>query len=63
MVEIVAKSGANVVFCQKGIDDVIQHYLAKKEIYAARRVKESDMKALAKATGARITANGFSGEV
>ena len=57
MVEIVAKSGANVVFCQKGIDYVIQHYLAKKEIYAARRVKESDMKALAKATGARITAS------
>ncbi len=57
MVETVAKSGANVVFCQKGIDDVIQHYLAKKEIYAARRVKESDMKALAKATGARIIAS------
>ncbi len=57
MVETVAKSGANVVFCQKGIDDVIQHYLAKKEIYAARRVKESDMKALAKATGARVIAS------
>ncbi len=57
MVETVAKSGANVVFCQKGIDDVIQHYLAKKEIYAARRVKESDMNALAKATGARVIAS------
>jgi archaeal chaperonin len=57
MVDVVSKSGANVVFCQKGIDDVIQHYLAKKEIYAARRVKESDMKALAKATGARVTAS------
>ncbi len=57
MVDAIAKSGANVVFCQKGIDDLIQHYLAKKEIYAARRLKESDMKALAKATGARIIAN------
>ena len=57
MVEMIVKSGANVVFCQKGIDDIIQHYLAKKEIYATRRVKESDIKALAKATGARIIAN------
>ncbi|MBI2040924.1 MAG: TCP-1/cpn60 chaperonin family protein [DPANN group archaeon] len=57
MVETIVKSGATVVFCQKGIDDIVQHYLAKKEIYAARRVKESDMKALAKATGARIIAS------
>src|SRR3989344_4826861 len=57
MVEMIVKSGAHVVFCQKGIDDIIQHYLAKKEIYATRRVKESDIKALAKATGARIIAN------
>ena len=57
MVEKIAKTGANVVFCQKGIDDVAQHFLAKKGIFAARRVKESDMKALAKATGARIITN------
>ena len=43
MVNIVAKSGANVVFCQKGIDDIAQHYLAKLNILAARRVKKSDM--------------------
>jgi thermosome len=54
MVEKVAKSGANVVLCQKGIDDLAQHYLAKKGIAAARRVKKSDMDKLAKATGARV---------
>ncbi|MCX6775099.1 MAG: thermosome subunit beta [DPANN group archaeon] len=57
MVEQIFASGANVVFCQKGIDDLAQHYLAKKGIYAARRVKQSDMEALAKATGAKIIAN------
>jgi len=57
MVEKIAKTGANVIFCQKGIDDVAQHFLAKQGIFAARRVKESDMKALAKATGARIITN------
>ncbi len=57
MVEKVAKSGANVVFCQKGIDDMAQHFLAKKGIYAARRVKKSDMEALARATGAKIVTN------
>ncbi len=57
MVEKIAKTGANVVFCQKGIDDVAQHFLAKHGIFAARRVKESDMKALTKATGARIITN------
>ncbi|MFH8080845.1 MAG: thermosome subunit beta [Candidatus Aenigmatarchaeota archaeon] len=57
MVEKIAKSGANVLFCQKGIDDAAQHYLAKKGILAARRVKKSDMEALAKATGARIVTN------
>src|SRR3989304_5066363 len=46
MVEIVRKSGASVVFCQKGIDDLAQHYLAKQEIYAVRRVKKSDMEKL-----------------
>jgi len=57
MVEKIAKTGANVVFCQKGIDDVAQHFLAKQGIFAARRIKESDMKALVKATGARIITN------
>lgn len=54
MVEKVAATGANVILCQKGIDDVAQHYLAKKNIFAARRVKKSDMEALSKATEARI---------
>src|SRR5436309_3220478 len=54
MVETVRKSGANVHFCQKGIDDLAQHYLAKQDIYAVRRVKKSDMEKLAKATGGKI---------
>ncbi len=54
MTEKLAKSGANVVFVQKGIDDVAQHYLAKAGIIAVRRVKKSDMEKLAKATGAKI---------
>ncbi len=54
MVDKVSKSGANVVFCQKGIDDVAQHFLAKKGIMAIRRVKKSDMEKLARATGAKI---------
>jgi len=54
MVETVTASGANVLFCQKGIDDLAQHYLAKKGIFAVRRVKESDMKKLASATGGKI---------
>ena len=54
MVDQIEASGATVVFCQKGIDDLAQHYLAKSGIYAARRVKKSDMKKLSKATGARI---------
>lgn len=54
MVDIVKKSGANVAFCQKGIDDLVQHYLSKEGIYAVRRVKKSDMEKLAKATGATI---------
>ena len=57
MVEKIAKSGANVIFCQKGIDDLAQHFLAKKGIYAVRRVKKSDMEALARATNARIATN------
>ncbi|MGD1060730.1 MAG: thermosome subunit beta [Methanomassiliicoccales archaeon] len=54
MVAKIKKSGANVVFCQKGIDDMVQHFLAKEQIYAARRVKKSDMEKLSKATGASI---------
>jgi thermosome len=54
MVEQISKSGANVVFCQKGIDDMVQHFLAKAGILAARRVKESDMDKLARATGGKI---------
>ncbi len=57
MVEKIARTGANVVFCQKGIDDLPQHFLAKKGILAARRLKSSDMEKLAKATGARIITN------
>jgi len=57
MVEKIAKSGANVMFCQKGIDDIAQHFLAKKGIYAARRVKKSDMEKLARATGATLITN------
>jgi len=57
MVEDVEKSGANVLFCQKGIDDMAQHYLSKKGILAARRVKKSDMEKLSKATGGRIVTN------
>ena len=57
MVEKIISSGANVTICQKGIDDVAQHYLAKSNILAVRRVKESDMTKLARATGARIVNN------
>jgi thermosome len=54
MVNKVVKSGATVLFCQKGIDDVAQHYLAKAGILAARRLKKSDIENLARATGANI---------
>ncbi|MFP3282898.1 MAG: thermosome subunit beta, partial [Nitrososphaeria archaeon] len=54
MVQKVKAAGANVVFCQKGIDDLAQHYLAKEGILAVRRVKMSDMEKLAKATGGRV---------
>ncbi len=57
MADKIAASGANVLFCQKGIDDLAQHFLAKKGIMAARRVKKSDMEKLIKATGARIVTN------
>jgi thermosome len=54
MVDKIVNSGANVIICQKGIDDLAQHFLAKKGIYAVRRVKKSDMEKLARATGASI---------
>ncbi|MDW0223174.1 MAG: thermosome subunit beta, partial [Nitrososphaeraceae archaeon] len=57
MVDKIKGVGANVVLCQKGIDDLAQHYLAKEEILAVRRVKESDMSKLSKATAARIVNN------
>jgi len=54
MVEKIKTSGANVVLCQKGIDDMAQHFLAKEGILAARRVKQSDMEKLARATGGSV---------
>ena len=57
MVEAIASSGANVLICQKGIDDVAQHFLSKKGIYAVRRVSDSDMKKIAKATGGNVVSN------
>jgi archaeal chaperonin len=72
MVNKIKASGADVVFCQKGIDDMVQHYLSQEAIMAARRIKESDMEKLARATGGRVTSNlddlkaadlGFAGSV
>jgi len=57
MVEKVTKSGANVLICQKGLDDIAQHYLAKANILTVRRVKESDIVKLAKATKGRAVTN------
>ena len=57
MVEKIKKIGANVVLCQKGIDDIVQHYLAKAGILGVRRIKESDMTKLSKATSGRIVGN------
>lgn len=57
MADKIVSSGANVVICQKGIDDIAQHYLAKARVLAVRRVKESDVPKLARATGARIVTN------
>jgi thermosome len=54
MVEKISSAGANVVICQKGIDDVAQHFLAKKGILAVKQAKESDMDKLAKATGGKL---------
>jgi archaeal chaperonin len=72
MVEKITATGATVVFCQKGIDDLAQHYLSKAGIMAVRRVKKSDMEKLARATGAKIASSledlsdkdlGFAGDV
>jgi thermosome len=57
MVEKITGAGANVVICQKGLDDIAQHYLAKANVLTVRRVKESDMTKLSRATGARIINN------
>ena len=57
MAEKVAEAGANVLICQKGIDDMAQHFLARKGILAVRRAKKSDMEKLSKATGGRIVTN------
>ncbi len=57
MVDKISNAGSNVLFCQKGIDDLAQHYLAKAGIMAVRRIKKSDMEKLARATGATIVTN------
>ncbi|TRM82988.1 thermosome subunit, partial [Sulfolobus sp. F3] len=56
-VDKIVQTGANVVICQKGIDEVAQHYLAKKGILAVRRAKKSDLEKLARATGGRVVSN------
>jgi len=57
MVEKVTKTGANVLICQKGVDDIAQHFLAKKGILTVRRASEKDMEKLSKATGAKMVTN------
>ena len=57
MVDKIKRNNANVIFCQKGIDDMVQYYLAKSRIYACRRVAKSDMENLARATGGKIISN------
>ncbi len=57
MVDKIASAGANVAICEKGIDDMAQHFLAKKGVLAVRRVKQSDMEKLVKATGAQVVTN------
>jgi thermosome len=54
MVEKIAKAGANVVLCEKGVDDMVQHFLARKGILTVRRIKKSDIEKLAKATGGKV---------
>ena len=57
LVEKIQSVGSNVIICQKGIDDIAQHFMSKAGIFAIRRAKKSDMEALSKATGARIITN------
>ncbi|MCL2608180.1 MAG: TCP-1/cpn60 chaperonin family protein [Methanomassiliicoccaceae archaeon] len=57
MVDTIKKTGANVVMCQKGVDDLVQHYMAKQDIMCCRRLKQTDLEALAKATGGSIVGN------
>jgi|TARA_B100000809_G_scaffold252991_1_gene288404 thermosome len=57
LVEKIQASGASVIICQKGIDDMAQHYMAKAGLFAIRRAKKSDMEALSKATGGKIVTN------
>jgi chaperonin GroEL (HSP60 family) len=57
MVDKIRRAGSNVVVCQKGIDDMVQHYLSSSAILVVRRVKESDMFKLSKATGAKVVNN------
>ena len=57
MVEKITEKGANVLICQKGIDDLAQHFLARKGILAVKQAKESDMEKLAKATGGKVVTN------
>ncbi|MGB1985761.1 MAG: thermosome subunit alpha [Candidatus Poseidoniaceae archaeon] len=57
LVDKITASGANVLICQKGIDELAQHYFSKAGVFAIRRAKKSDMEALSKATGARIVTN------
>ena len=57
MISKISETGANVIFCQKGIDEFAQYLLAKEGIYACRRVAKSDMEKIAKATGGRIVSN------
>ncbi|MEN9626605.1 MAG: hypothetical protein RL557_933 [archaeon] len=57
MAETIKRAGANVIFCQKGIDDVVHYYLSQEGIYACRRVAKSDMENIARATGAKIISN------
>ncbi|RJU88457.1 MAG: thermosome subunit [Candidatus Poseidoniales archaeon] len=57
LVEKIQASGANAIICQKGIDDLAQHYMSKAGIFAIRRAKKSDMEALSKATGGRVVTN------
>ena len=57
MVDKILATGANVIFCQKGIDDLAQHLLAREGVFAVKRVRKSDIERLEKATGASVVTN------